>query len=166
MVVLCLSLFLPLPAVIQGVTVSQFNTTTVMVSWTRESSADIVQYRVYYNSSERAGLAGNVTVNSPDSELLLFGLEVGLVYVYEVVAVVIGKGGVEIEGERSQPFSFFIPPVGKYKQPVCLIDISYPLSLPELLNASQRIIVISVFAGIGGLILIILITIIFLGILR
>lgn len=94
------------------------------VSWTRELSEDIVQYRVYYNSSERANLAGNVNVSSTDDEVLLFGLEVGLVYEYEVVAVVVGREGVQIEGMRSQAFFFIIPAVGRFNYSVS--DTSYP----------------------------------------
>lgn len=45
---------------------------------------------------------------------MLFGLEVGLLYEYEVVAVVVGNGGIEIEGMRSVAFSFTIPRVGRY----------------------------------------------------
>ena len=120
-IVLCLSY----TAVVDNVGVVLINMTSVRVSWSRQPSTDIVQYRIYYNSSMSGVSAGNVTTPSSNMEQVVSGLTVGATYQFQVVAVVESVGGVELEGIRSTVFMITIPVEGgcgyAITVPVCVM---------------------------------------------
>ena len=85
-----------------------------IVSWTRpRQTTDIVLYRVYFNSTDRVAPGGNTTAPRTADQLVLSHLVVGVEYELQLVVVVEGREGRELEGERSQPTLFTIPRPGQ-----------------------------------------------------
>ncbi len=90
-----------LAAVPTNVTVRSLSPTSVEVSWVAPSIPELLQWVVYYSPSGNASaMELSVNVSSRNTSVMISSLQAGVVYVFEVQAVIMVDGEV-VFGNRT-----------------------------------------------------------------